>query len=73
MKTLCKCGNPEEGFECSCNHSAYYHGDKDFICAVHGTYSASIHQCRDCEHLTVDDENFYKNIIRVNFPSHLLL
>lgn len=45
----CTCGNPEMGFNCSCNWMALHPGEKEFSCEFCGLYKASEPQCNRCE------------------------
>lgn len=45
----CICGNPEFGFDCTCEHTINNPGDIDFSCGFCGLYTASKPRCNKCE------------------------
>lgn len=45
----CKCGNPEYGFDCVCDHVRNNPGDIEFSCEFCGIFSASKPRCNKCE------------------------
>ena len=48
-KTICKCGNPEYGFNCACEWMKNHKGNIIYWCEYCGTYTASRPQCTECE------------------------
>ena len=45
----CKCGNPQEGFECVCKWIKKHRGNVVYSCDVCGIYVASDPKCEQCE------------------------
>lgn len=45
----CKCGNPDYGFDCVCDHVRKHPGDIEFSCEFCGLYNASEPRCNKCE------------------------
>lgn len=45
----CKCGNPEYGFDCTCDHVRNNPGDIEFSCEFCGIFTASAPRCNKCE------------------------
>lgn len=51
----CNCGNPENGFPCTCEHEFRYSGDVCYNCDICGTYIASQPICELCEIMENED------------------
>ena len=49
VAAVCECGNPELGFDCTCEHTARFPGEREFSCEHCGVYSSSRARCNKCE------------------------
>jgi len=54
-KTKCNCGNPEYGFDCTCEWERKHPGNKHFTCEFCGIYVAGKARCNMCEEFIDDD------------------
>lgn len=52
----CTCGNPEMGFNCSCEWSRLHPGRIFFSCEWCGLYAAAKPKCNKCEAEGFDDK-----------------
>lgn len=57
----CICGNPENGFSCTCEHEFRYTGDIYYSCDICGKYTASQPICEMCEEIDEDEELVINN------------
>lgn len=51
----CNCGNPENGFLCTCEHELRHPGDIQYICDICGSFTADRPICELCEAIEIDE------------------
>lgn len=49
LKSKCECGNPNLGFDCTCEWVKNYPGDNNYSCEYCGIYQSSKPRCNKCE------------------------
>ena len=49
MSNDCTCGNPEMGFNCTCEHTKANPGTNAYMCEYCGIYDASRPICSKCD------------------------
>ena len=45
----CNCGNPDMGFDCTCEWTLIHPGDMNYSCESCGIYKAGEARCNQCE------------------------